>query len=197
MGLDFEHPDGATPIDANEAEGLIPSLSTQKELNEFEALNILEGAAWARRSTLIKRSLLDQGNLRLLHKRMFGSTWRWAGKYRLTQKSLGCEAWRISIELKSFIDDLRYWLEYKTYSHEEIAARCHHRLVWIHPFPNGNGRFARLATELLCEQNGWPSPSWGASDLTSASEARQRYISALQAADRHDHLPLVDFMFST
>ena len=96
MGIELEYPDGATPLDPDEAEGLIPALATQGELNEFEALNILEGGTWARKSINVRRALLDQKTLRQIHKKMFGSTWRWAGKYRLTQKSIGCDAWRIS-----------------------------------------------------------------------------------------------------
>jgi len=195
MGLDFAFPKDATPLDPDEAEGLIPSLATRSELNEFEALNILEGAMWARRSTKARRGLLDQSTLRLIHKRMFGSTWRWAGKYRLTQKSIGCEAWRISGELKVLIDDVHCWLQYKSYPSKETAARFHHRLVWIHPFPNGNGRFSRLVTELFCEQNGWTLPSWGASSFAGVEESRQCYIEALQAADLHDFLLLTKYMF--
>lgn len=197
MGIEPEFLEGPTPLDPDEAEGLIPSLSTQGELNEFEALNILEGATWARRSTKVRKALLDQATLRQIHNRMFGSTWRWAGKYRLTQMSIGCEAWRISSELKRLIDDVQSGLQFESYPPEEIAARFHHRIVWIHPFPNGNGRFARLATELLCEQSGWTLPSRGASDLTRPREARKSYIKALQAADQHDHLPLMQYMFST
>ncbi len=42
MGLEFDYPEGATPLDPDEADGLMPSLSTQGELNGFEALNIIE-----------------------------------------------------------------------------------------------------------------------------------------------------------
>ena len=195
MGIDFDHPEGATPLDPDEIEGLIPSLSTQSELNEFEALNILEGEMWARRSTKVRRSLLDQRTLRLIHQKMFGSTWRWAGKYRLTQKSIGCEAWRISGELKILIDDVESWIQHSSYPQEEIGARFHHRLVWIHPFPNGNGRYARLVAELLCEQNGWPRPSWGAPIWARAGELRQNYIKALQEADQHSYIRLTNYMF--
>lgn len=196
MGIAFDYPEGATPLDPDESEGLIPALGTQSELNEFEALNIVEAVIWARRSTKVKRALLEMDTLRLLHVRMFGKTWRWAGTYRRTQKSIGCEAWRISAELKMLLDDVRVWLEFETYSREEIAARFHHRLVWVHPFPNGNGRFARLVTDLLCAQRGWPVPTWGFSNLVNVGQARSNYLEALRAADRHHFDPLIEFMFS-
>ena len=197
MGLEPNDPESATPLAPEESEGLIPALGTQGDLNEFEALNILEGVTWARRSTKVRRALLDQSTLRQIHKRMFGSKWRWAGEYRLTQKSIGYEAWRISSELKGLLDEVQCWLQSNSYPHEEIAARFLHRLVWIHPFPNGNGRFARVATDLICDQNGWSAPSWGASDWARVGEARQSYIRARQAADQHDYLPLIRTMLSS
>ncbi len=192
--MNAEQHNGATPIDPNEAEGLIPSLSTQAELNEFEASNMDFAKIWANKSTKIKRNLLDQQTLKLLHNRMFGKTWRWAGSYRRTQKSIGCDAWNIAAELKSLLDDVDVWLKSKAYTPNEIAARFHHRLVLIHPFPNGNGRFARLATDLLCQQQGWKVSAWGHSNLI-AGAARTEYISSLRAADSSNYESLISFMF--
>lgn len=195
MGIDFDYPEGATPLDPNESEGLVPLIATQSELNDFEALNILEGARWARRSRLIKNDLLAAATLRELHRRMFGKTWTWAGKYRTTQKSIGCEAYQIGSELKILAEDVVCWLEFNTYPPVELAARFHHRLVCIHPFPNGNGRFARLATDLLCENRGWPVPTWGSQDLVNLSDARKADIDALRAADRWDYSRLNEFLY--
>ncbi|MBS1717813.1 MAG: mobile mystery protein B [Armatimonadetes bacterium] len=194
MGIDFSWPDGATPIDPEDLAGLIPSITTQAELNEFEARNILEAIIWAESSRKIKQSLLDQSTLRLLHARMFGRTWKWAGKYRQTQKNIGCESWQIPTMMKTLEEDAKTWLQLQTYSPDEIKARFHHRLVWIHPFVNGNGRFARLATDLLCEQQGWPLSAWGSSDLVQPGEARAAYITALRAADGHDFALLIAFI---
>lgn len=192
--MEVNLPEGATPLDLDEAQGLIPSLSTQGELNEFEAANIVQGASWARKSRQVKGSLLDDKTLRELHKRMFGDTWKWAGKYRVTQKSIGCEAWQISTALKSLVEDVKAWIESGIYSSEEIAARFHHKLVWIHPFANGNGRFARLATDLLCGQQCWPLSKWGSSNLCTQGETRREYIDALRAADSNRFTELIDFM---
>jgi fido (protein-threonine AMPylation protein) len=63
---------------------------------------------------------------------------------------------------------------------DQIAIRFHHRLVTIHPFPNGNGRHARLIADVLIEQLGKPCFSWGgSSSLVDASALRQQYIAAL------------------
>jgi len=62
-----------------------------------------------------------------------------------------------------------------------LCDRFDHRLVSIHPFPNGNGRHARLIADGLIEQLGAPRFSWGGSSyLVEASTLRQRYIAALQ-----------------
>jgi len=184
----------ATPIDPNEAEGLIPSISTQDELNEFEERNIAQASAWAISSRKLRKELLTIDGLTLLHSRMFHRTWRWAGKFRTTQKSIGIEAFRITTELTNLCADVQTWRTHATYSPDEIAARFHHRLVSIHPFPNGNGRHARLAADLLIRQLGGKRFSWGSSaTLTTADGNRTAYVAALQAADRHDLGPLIAF----
>lgn len=155
MGIACDWPEGATPIDPEEAAELIPRLATQAELNAFEASNIAQAALWAMGNRRFHRQLLTDAGIRQLHRRMFGATWRWAGRYRLTGKSIGVEAYRIPMEIRALLQDVDYWIAAATYDWEELAARFHHRLVVIHPFVNGNGRHARLATDLLCERNGW------------------------------------------
>ena len=194
MGLDADLPEGATPIDPDEAEGLLLSISTQAELNEFEALGILGARAWADGNRRFLRTFPTEPALRTLHRRMFGTVWRWAGAYRRTQMSVGVEAFRIPTEVRGLVDDTEFWISAGTYSAPEIAARFHHRLVRIHPFPNGNGRHARLATDLLCEREGWPRSPWGQGEIGPPGDVRTRYIAALRAADAHDVGPLLAFM---
>ena len=78
----------------------------------------------------------------------------------------------------------RNWIDNTTYEPDEIAARFHHRLVWIHPYPNGNGRHARLATDLFLVSLGRTRFSWGRVNLVDAGETRNDYIAALRAADK-------------
>ena len=150
----FDQDDAATPLTLEEREGLVPSYITlRRELNEAEQANILEAEEWA---FARKRDMLSEQFLKTLHKRMFGRVWRWAGEFRLTERNLGVAPHRIAIDLRKSLDDCRFWIENGTYPADEIAARFHHRLVWIHPFPNGNGRHARLATDLLLAGLGQP-----------------------------------------
>lgn len=100
------------------------------------------------------------------------------------------------MDLRELKDDCRYWIENRTYEPDEIAARFHHRLVQIHPFPNGNGRHARMATDLLLVAMRRPRFSWGRANLVDPGETRQRYVDALRAADNHDVRPLLEFVRS-
>ena len=127
---------------------------------------------------------------------MFKDVWRWAGEFRSTPRNIGVEAWNISSMLRNLIEDARYWVLHEVYSPDEIAARFHHRLVLIHPFPNGNGRHARLAADLLLVRLGQERFTWGRVGLVSAGETRKEYVSALRAADAHDLKPLLAFVRS-
>lgn len=188
-----QYPPGATPLDPDEAAGLIPThITTQEQLNEWELANILEGEHWA--FSRKRKDLLSSRFMRSLHKRMFGNTWRWAGAFRKTEKNIGIDPIHIAAELKKLCDDVVYQVEHRSYPLDEIMARFHHRLTWIHPFPNGNGRFSRTATDLLLVQSGAPRFTWGAGNLVSEGDVRRRYIDALRAADRRDYAPLLAFV---
>lgn len=187
----FDQDDAATPLSPDERQGLIPSYITlRRELNEAEQASILEAEHWA---FARKRDVLSEPFLKGLHKRMFGRVWRWAGEFRLTERNIGITPYRIPVELRQLLDDCRYWIEHGTYPPDEVAVRFHHRLVWIHPFPNGNGRHARLVTDLLLAGSGEPRFTWGRANLVDASATRQAYIAALRAADNHDIRPLLEF----
>ncbi len=186
--------DRRTDLTEEEREGLIPSYITlRSELNEAEQANILEAEEWA---FARKRDLLEEKFLNNLHQRMYGNVWRWAGQYRTTGKNIGIDAYRIPTELRQLLDDCRYWIENGTYENDEIAARFHNRLVSIHCYPNGNGRHARLAADLLLKSMGLERFSWGGKNLVDVGETRKRYIAALQAADEHDIGPLLEFVRS-
>lgn len=191
MTVEFDYPPGATPLDADELASLIPGhITTQGELNEWEQLNIAQGENRARKQ---RKEILNEAFLRQLHKQMFGETWKWAGGFRKSDKNISVDWLTIGVELKKLLDDAHYQIEHASYPPDEIAVRFHHRLVAIHPFPNGNGRHARLMADLLAERLGQPGFTWGSRSLIDASETRQRYIAALQAADARDIAPLLAF----
>lgn len=124
---------------------------------------------------------------------MFNDVWSWAGTYRQTERNIGIAPAKIPVQMPMMLDDIRYWVENKTCRPDEIAVRLHHRLTAIHPFPNGNGRHARQMADLLIEQLGQHTFSWGGDSLADGGTLRTKYITALQAADNHDIDPLLAF----
>ena len=188
----FDEPADATPLEPAEREGLLQTWITyRQDLNEAEQTNIAAGTVWAWR--VRRRDLLTEEFLRQLHKRLFGKVWAWAGEFRRTERNIGIEPVRIPVELRTAFDDARYWIEHETFLPDEIAVRLHHRLVAIHPFPNGNGRTTRLMGDLVVARLGCEPLTWGRQNLTDVSETRTRYIAALRAADNHDIGPLLEF----
>jgi Fic-DOC domain mobile mystery protein B len=189
-GLNDE-PADATPLTAEEREGLIPShVTLRRELNELEQQNILEADVW---SFARRRNPVDEQFGRNLHRRMFGHVWRWAGSYRTSNKNIGSDRAQVQLGLHETMDNMRYWIEHQTFPPDEIAVRFHHMLVAIHPFPNGNGRWSRLMADLLAVRLGQPRFTWGRSSLRAADETRQVYIAALKEADNHDISALLAF----
>jgi len=175
----FEYEIGATPLDPDEIEGLIPKhITTHSQLNEWEAANILDADNWLF-STSNHGDFLVIDFVRLLHRKMFNSTWKWAGVFRSTAKNIGVDPQQITTALKNLLEDIRYQIINNIYSIDEIAYRFHHRLVWIHPFPNGNGRHARMITDFLLTQAGQPRFTWGKNNLLKEGPTRKKYIDAL------------------
>ena len=185
---------GNTPLSSDEQADLIPNLATKEELNEWERQNILEAHAWALTDNNLRRhDPLIEPYVRGLHLRMFDQTWKWAGTYRTTEKSIGVRHHEIRDRLAALLGDARYWLKHGTYVPDELAIRFHHRLVVIHPFAKGNGRHARLMGDVLAQKQDRAVFTWGGTDLVRAGDFRRRYIDALQAADAHDIGPLLEF----
>jgi Fic-DOC domain mobile mystery protein B len=195
MVEEMEYPEGAAPLDADELEGLrFPHVTTRGELDHLEQANIEAGLLWLSRRK--DSDILTDQFVRNLHKRLFGEVWKWAGSYRLTEKNIGVDARQINVQLRDLLDDVRYWAKNSTYSPIEGAIRFHHRLVYIHPFPNGNGRHARIMADVLLEKvHKTQAIDWsGGDDLQRMNERRKHYIAALRAADGGDYGPLFELV---
>ena len=192
MALIPEYSPGATPLSPEELQDLIPSfVTTQGALNEFEQANILHGMAWANKS---RQDILTPKFILDLHKHLFGETWRWAGTYRTSDKNIGCSWWDVPVRIVELLKNTQVMIEEPSTLPDEIAVRFHHKLVFIHPFPNGNGRHSRLMADLLTKRLGGIPLTWGGQiDLVSPSETRNLYLAALRAADNRDIGPLLRF----
>ena len=191
--MNLEAHESNTPIDGDESEGLIPThITTQGALNEWEQANILEAEQWAfarKRSDWLSMDFIFE-----LHRRMFADTWTWAGTTRTREKTIGVAVSAVRPDLLDLLRDTAHWIEHKTYEVDEIAARFHHRLVQIHVFSNGNGRHARLMTDVILSHLGRSRFSWGSADLYRKGDARDRYLAALKEADRSNLKPLFAFV---
>ncbi len=192
--IEFAYPEGATPLDLEESEALLLThISTRAELDRWEQENIVEAIDWLDRTKPIE--ILNEHFLRKLHQFMFRHVWRWAGHFRHSDKNIGGPWYQISTSLRNLCDDTQYQITNQIQAPDEIAVRFHHRLVWIHAFPNGNGRHARLMTDTLlkntfeCEQF-----TWGSGDLRKSSDTRSIYINALRCADKGNYDRLRQFV---
>lgn len=186
--------DGHTPLGDDDRQGLkLSYITTRSELNEAEQENILR-ARQGKRPTL--QALLDDKYLRDLHRAMFGDVWAWAGSYRRLETSIGIDPAQIAVRVRDLVADAKIWAEQE----EPLvgAVRFHHRLVWIHPFPNGNGRHGRQAADYLMEALEQPPFTWGAASGAAGDTEgiRRRYLAALREADGGDFRPLENFVVS-
>lgn len=190
----FVEPEGATPLDPDEMEGLkFKHISTRDDLDEIEQANIVQGLRWLalqRGGNILKSDFVCK-----IHTQLFGDIWNWAGSYRLTEKNIGIDPVQISIQLRQLLDDARYWAENNTYAPLEAAARFHHRMVQIHPFPNGNGRHARISADVYLEQyfNHAPIEWANGFNLQSNNNRRADYLAALRTADAGNFDLLLEF----
>lgn len=191
--ITFEYPEGATPLDLDEAQGLrLTHITTRGELDRWEKDNIIQALAWLDRTK--PSDILNELFIKNLHHRMFGDVWKWAGQFRQSDKNIGGPWHQVPMSVRNLCDDARLWLELRDESPDQIAVRFHHRLVSIHPFANGNGRHARLLTDvLLGNVLKCPKFTWGSEDLSKAGDVRHKYITALHAADQQNYGPLLAF----
>ena len=188
-------PDGSTPLSNDEARGLRLSwVSTRGDLNEAEQGNILAARRKRRWHTPAVPDLLDHLAVRTLHRDMFGQVWSWAGTYRNSEVNIGVPPDEISVGVRDLMDNAKLWVGgSKQMPVDEAGYRFHHRLVAIHPFPNGNGRHAREMTDLLLRALDTPRFTWGRATLDTSSKTRDEYVTSLQEADRGDFTRLAAF----
>ena len=170
-------------------------LTSKDELNEQEALGVAQ----------VERYLLEEieypvelsvSLLQDLHRRAFQHLYDWAGQWRKQVPNVGAylppSAHQVPLLLYEFIDELRHRqvLLPTELTAEQVAAvlaYAHHRLVAIHPFVNGNGRTARLFTNLLAYGYGFQEVILYRREQ---GEGRTRYLQAIRQADDYNLTPL-------
>jgi len=189
----------ATDTTVQDRSGLLLSQSpppTDKDINQAELLGIAAASEW------VERARLDVTEVKFwqrLHKEMFREVWDWAGKWRHNHPNIGVPPENIQPQLKRLRDDLAFWLSERCdMGSLEILARFHHRVVFIHPFPDGNGRWGRVLTDALAtRQFGLDALVWAVTsdDLRDRdSPQRKKYIAAVHAGDSGDIGPLMHYV---
>lgn len=191
MAIDYNYTPGQTPLEEDEKEGLkLKWVATKEQLNIVEQENIEDAILWTSSLSLKTEELLNEKFIKLLHKKMFGKVWKWAGEFRKTNKNLGVDKWVIPVELKKLFDDILYQIREEVYPPDEIVIRCKHRLVSIHCFPNGNGRHSRLMADVMIKQvYQMKEYSWG----VKVKSPRAEYLNAVKQADRGEFAALIKF----
>ena len=178
----FKNRNRQTPLPSELQSRLIPkNIQTMSELDEYEEQNIAEALMWLQQITIIH---LDYTFWTTLHKKLFNHVWKWAGKIR--QHDLNnpdfLDPTKIRTELMQLLGDLDFWIENSSYPKKEIIARLHERLLTIHPFSNGNGRWSRILTELYCKKLKLVHPSWNHMLKDNPKKRRDEYILAIEQA---------------
>ena len=182
---------GETPID--DVSGLLlPHVGTRSQLNQVEAENITVVVAKYFVGCLTEKDAPFTFDwLFALHKEMFGRVWKWAGKPREHDLNLGCAFYDIGAQVMDLVQTIPYWGQ-GSHPLIEEAALLHYRAVKIHPFVNGNGRWARMLANIWLRKQGAKPTMWPEPTLGEVSPIREEYIQAIQAADRNDLTPLAE-----
>jgi Fic-DOC domain mobile mystery protein B len=181
---------GETPIDLS---GLrLKTIGTRRELNRAEAKNIRKATVrYLAVKPTDRAAPFTLSWARRLHKQMFGDVWKWAGEFRKENVNLGCDWHQIQSQLQGLLDDLFYWKQHGVPVLDQ-AVRLHHRAVQIHPFPNGNGRWARMLGNIWLKRHGHPITTWPEGTIGETSVVRDEYLAAIRAADAGDEKPLLE-----
>ena len=180
---------GETPID-DISDCKVEGITTRDQLNKVEAENIRKALVKYLAAKPTRTARFDLPWLLQLHKEMLGDVWRWAGKVRTIETNLGVPPQEIEIALVSLLDDLVYWDGHDTDLIEQ-AAMLHHRAVQIHPFKNGNGRWARLLANIWLKLHDHQPTAWPEATIGTTSVIRDEYLVAIKAADVGDYAPLI------
>lgn len=182
---------GETPID--DISGLkLKSVKIRADLNDAEARNIRKAVMkYLAAKPSRRQAPFTLGWCYKLHKQMFGDVWRWAGQKRIAELNLGVPAHRIDVDLQNLLHDLEHWQKVGDMEIAEQAARLHHRAVLIHPFLNGNGRWARLLANIFLKQAVDKVTVWPEETVGNESIIRAEYLAAVRSADQGDYAQLV------
>ena len=182
---------GETPID--DISGLkIKGVTTRSELSKVEAENIRKAVVKYLAAKPSRRTApFDLAWVLRLHREMFGGVWAWAGRVRRSVTNIGVEPSQIEGSLTNLLNDLAFW-EKSGEDPSKQAVMLHHRAVQIHPFPDGNGRWARLLANIRLRQLDHHLTEWPEETIGAESVIRAEYLAAIRTADEGDYGRLLE-----
>lgn len=139
-----------------------------------------------------KKHTISEVLIRNLHQIIMQETDKeWAGKYRNANVIIGGAKHTPpdALQVPQKMRDLISWLNLQKnkMSIVELSALLHHKLVFTHPFFDGNGRTARLTMNLLLMQAGYPL-------VIILKNDRRKYYDVLDKADGGKYEPLIKFI---
>ncbi|KAA0716718.1 Adenosine monophosphate-protein transferase FICD [Triplophysa tibetana] len=112
------------------------------------------------------------------------------GRFRTTQVFVGHHIPPHPHDLDKHMQELVQWLNSEETLHlhpVEFSALAHYKLVYVHPFVDGNGRTSRLLMNLILMQASYPP-------ITIRKEHRAEYYTALDTANEGDVRPFIRFI---
>ncbi|XP_077317410.1 protein adenylyltransferase FICD [Lithobates pipiens] len=113
-----------------------------------------------------------------------------AGRFRTTQVFVGHHIPPHPRDVEKHMQEFVLWLnsdEAMSLHPVEFSALAHYKLVYIHPFVDGNGRTSRLLMNLILMQAGYPP-------VTIRKEQRSEYYHFLELANEGDVRPFIRFI---
>lgn len=173
---------GETPIE--DISGLkLRAVQTRKQLAIVEAENVRKAVLKYLAAKPSRRiAPFDLAWSLKLHEEMFGDVWEWAGCPRQMDLNLGVPWHQVQTALTNVLHDLnlgeQHWPDVV-----EQAARLHHRVVQVHPFQNGNGRWARMMANIWLRIHDVPITVWPEETIGAVSIIRDEYLEAIRGAD--------------
>lgn len=160
-------------------------------LEHNEILGLDEALKYINTTLVQEKQSITVQNIIEIHRRVLGHAHPFeAGQFRSTQVFVGNHVPPHPTDVDRFMAEFDFWLSSPTihnYHPIEFAALAHYRLVYIHPFTDGNGRTARLLMNLILMRAGFPP-------VTIKVSERHDYYACLQDANRGDVRPFIRFV---
>ncbi|XP_072104092.1 protein adenylyltransferase FICD [Mobula birostris] len=160
-------------------------------LEQNEVIGVDAAMKYLNKSLLSRIGSVNIDDILQIHRRVLGHVDPVeAGRFRTNQVFVGHHIPPHPRDVRKQMQELVQWLnseEAMSLHPVEFAALAHYKLVYIHPFVDGNGRTARLLMNLILMQAGYPP-------VTIRKEQRVEYYTSLDLANEGDVRPFIRFI---